>query len=100
LKYIRGDDNGADGLSRFCSNNDIFRTVEADAITSEDRIKMLQSYHEVAGHGSNKTMQYLMKNKVCWKGMDKDIKNFVKTCDVCEKAGQLRKNTKNKVIKV
>ena len=60
--------------------------------------KILEEYYLKAGHASANTMKYLIGNKYKWNGMFKDIENFVRRCIICSKAGEAKRNTKNKIV--
>jgi hypothetical protein len=49
----------------------------------------IRKYHDspTAGHpGIRKTLELLMRRKLCWKGMRKDVWNYIKGCIICQKA--------------
>ena len=51
--------------------------------------KLISEHHEtpIAGHfGIRKTFDRLCGGFV-WNGMQKDVEDFVRTCDVCQRAG-------------
>ena len=56
------------------------------------RFKMIQSYHDhkLRGHpGVRKTRELIMRD-VFWKGITKDIEDYVKACPVCRRAKAVR----------
>ena len=56
---------------------------------AEVRTKLISESHEtpLAGHfGIKKTMERL-RERVRWAGMRKEVQDFVRTCDVCQRAG-------------
>ena len=45
--------------------------------------------HELSAHFGIKSTQEKAKEKYYWKGMDKDIEEYVKSCDQCQKRGKI-----------
>ncbi|MGL5708894.1 MAG: reverse transcriptase domain-containing protein [Aeromonas sp.] len=99
VEYIKGEKNGADGLSRYCSNK-IESTIRNIDSSIENKNSILKSYHEISGHGTKNTMMFLMRNKFNWPNMARDIQIYVRDCDVCAEAGSILSNTKNRMIKI
>lgn len=61
--------------------------------------KILNEYHLKSGHGSKKTMLFLIKEKYSWPSMAKHIEEHIKSCIVCLKSGGENVNSKNRIIK-
>jgi hypothetical protein len=96
-EFIKGEKNGADGLSRFTTI--IARVERVKSITlQENQNKIIAEYHQISGHGSSNTMKFLIRKKYIWPGIFKDIENYVKECAICQRAGNEKINTKNKPI--
>ncbi|KAI5148608.1 hypothetical protein ENBRE01_0423 [Enteropsectra breve] len=94
VKYIAGEMNGADGLSRDID----YKVNQIVADSDEQHGEVIKSYHETSGHGTSKTMQFLMKDKYKWDGMEKEIETYVNECLICKKIGGKRRNTEHRVI--
>ena len=45
--------------------------------------------HELSAHFGIRATQEKAKEKYYWKGMDKDIEEYVKSCDQCQKRGKI-----------
>ncbi|WUR04295.1 endonuclease [Vairimorpha necatrix] len=97
--YIKGEVNGADGLSRQNPTEKDINIIEATGPSDEDRQKILESYHLDVGHASASTMSFMISQRYKWAGMHKDIKEHVEKCKTCLKSGYPLRNTKNKVIR-
>ena len=99
VEYIRGEDNAADGLSRYSG---VVKPLVAEVVRQEfdmlTRQRVLREYHEATGHGSADTIKFALKLKYSWDGIFKDIEEFVANCEVCAAAGRELVNTKNRVI--
>ena len=100
VKYIKGEENLSDILSRPTINQVNYQnaTLDCNKCSKETIETILSEYHIKSGHGSNNTMKFLLKDKYNWKTMYKDIENFTSQCKICLKAGLEKKNTKNKII--
>ncbi|WUR04954.1 endonuclease [Vairimorpha necatrix] len=97
--YIKGEVNGADGLSRQNPTEKDINIIEATGPSDEDRQKILESYHLYVGHASASTMSFMISQRYKWAGMHKDIKERVEKCKTWLKSGYPLRNTKNKVIR-
>ncbi|WUR03435.1 reverse transcriptase [Vairimorpha necatrix] len=97
--YIKGEVNGADGLSRQTPTEKDINIIEATGPSDEDRQKILESYHLYVGHASASTMSFMISQRYKWAGMHKDIKERVEKCKTWLKSGYPLRNTKNKVIR-
>ncbi|KAH0603046.1 uncharacterized protein H6S33_008050 [Morchella sextelata] len=99
------------------ANLEVFGTEEADAVITELATEwtpgsneathdgrwvvpgyavrqVIEDHHDrpVAGHlGRDKTLELIDRN-YWWPGMSTDVANFVKTCDVCQRAKQRRRH--------
>ena len=63
-------------------------------LTEEEKMKILQEFHEqpIGGHlGMNRTFDRL-KQYISWPGMKKEIEDYVRQCEICQK----NKITQNK----
>ncbi|KAF9762442.1 Transposon Tf2-11 polyprotein [Nosema granulosis] len=97
VEYIRGCTNVADACSReLCLN--VRRVEGTHELTDRQKKDVLRDYHETSEHGTANTMKFLLDGRYKWKGMIKDIKNFVKQCGICARSGGERTNTKNRMI--
>ena len=103
VEWIAGEDNGAaDGFSRLCalSDEDIeyaCSLFEAESIAClreekekipDDKYEIIQQFHnEVVGHiGFNKLVSKLMKAGHTWPNLRPHVRQFLRQCDVCQKA--------------
>lgn len=93
-KYIKGENNPADGLSR--QPNICLLDLQ---LTQNEKIQILSDYHKTSGHGSAHTMKFLLRDKYYWENQQQDIRNYIRGCLTCLKSGGLKRNTKNKVIR-
>ena len=93
MALIKGDDNGADGLSRYCPD---IASIVSRIENKED--ELLNEYHVATRHESACTMTKLLKEKYSWENMEKNIQHYVDTCWTREKAGNALQNSKNRVI--
>lgn len=97
--YIKGSDNAADILSRpNTSNNTGIMRIEKREVNEIDSKKILDEYHISSGHGGTSTIEFMIGQRYIWKGMHKDIKDFLAGCEVCLKSGEERIQTKNTPI--
>ncbi|MGL5690696.1 MAG: reverse transcriptase domain-containing protein, partial [Bacteroidales bacterium] len=95
--YIKGDDNFADGLSRYNDTSCIKAlAIEDYTLTKDTRSNILKSLHYESGHGSKKTMELMTEGKYNWEGLKQDIREITENCLTCKKVGSKRRNTKNK----
>ncbi|KAI5151484.1 hypothetical protein ENBRE01_2170 [Enteropsectra breve] len=92
IQYIQGEANGADGLSR------IRRVETKKNYSREETLEIMKEYHMKSGHGSAKTMQFLIEDKYEWENIKKDLEEYVRKCPICSIAGGKRINTKNRVM--
>jgi hypothetical protein len=98
-KYIRGEENAADGLSRYSETDS--KLLSSIEIAKDDAKKeIIQFYHLLLGHGSVNNMKFSLRNKYMWQGMFKDIDKLYKECFICNKSGGPRTNTKNRVFDI
>ena len=88
VEYIRGTSNPADVLSRI-NTSQVAATCKAvqDIETEDARKEILTQYHLELGHGSAGNMIYNLRKKYTWPNMYTEVKNFVKQCEICLKAG-------------
>lgn len=93
IKYIKGEENIADGLSR--CNRIEYETEDIDEISKQ---QIMREYHETLGHGTSNLMKFAIGQTYNWKGMYKDIEKFYNSCLTCLKAGTEKVNSKNKII--
>lgn len=94
VEYVRGEDNGADYLSR------VFGIEQRKEGTfSREEIKsILEEYHIKSGHGSANSMKFLLRRKYKWSNMYADIDEYVAKCVICLKSGEKIAQTKNNVV--
>lgn len=97
MEYIKGEDNIADGFSRYYKDKQINELTTLE-LTTELKEEILREYHKASGHGSCNTMKFMISQKYRWKSMYKDIENFCSRCRICLSLGGPRINTKNKII--
>ncbi|MGL5707185.1 MAG: reverse transcriptase domain-containing protein, partial [Aeromonas sp.] len=94
IEYLKGDDNYADGLSRFCPVN----AITTGSYSNENKFMILKNYHIASGHGSPDTMKFLLKEKYKWDKIFNDVDKYCESCQTCLKSGGPKVNTKNKII--
>src|SRR5688572_13341101 len=63
----------------------IMRVLKEDEI---DTIMFIMHNHEIGGHFGKDTTYEKIKTRYYWKGMYKDIEEYIKTCDTCQRRGQ------------
>jgi hypothetical protein len=63
----------------------IMRVLKEDEI---DTIIFIMHNHEIGGHFGKDTTYEKIKTRYYWKGMYKDIEEYIKTCDACQRRGQ------------
>ncbi len=84
IEYLKGELNFTDFLSRnICDNNSI------SVITGTGNNENLNILKDIMmlGHGSNKSMRYYCEGRYNWLNINKQIKEIVKCCRVCSRAG-------------
>jgi len=98
VEYIKGEDNGADGLSRSVEEE----TRDVNAIenlkSKEEKKKILEEVHELLGHGGKSAMKFFMADKTIWPEIYKDIDELVDECEICLRGGDERCNSKNSIV--
>jgi len=98
VEYIKGDINGADGLSRYTNEATVANITEKQ-YTQDEKKQILQELHMKLGHGSNGAMKFLANGRIKWDGMYKDIDKLIDSCIICLKGGEERHNGKHRVIR-
>lgn len=102
IVYIKGGDNIADCLSRINQakvTNENKRNKMVEGLTKDDIQTILKQYHIKSGHGSVKTMKFLIDQKFKWDRRNQDIEEYVQSCKTCQEAGPQRQNSKNRIIR-
>ncbi|KAI5151822.1 hypothetical protein ENBRE01_2411 [Enteropsectra breve] len=93
IEYIKGETNAADILSR-----NVREITESKQKTQEkpreQQTDMLELTHRVSGHGGASTMKFLLRD-TAWKGMHKEVEEYIKQCETCQKAGGTLLSTKH-----
>ena len=97
VKYIKGEDNGADALSRYSDEGPKVNVTQA-LRTSEQKYKILEDLHIKLGHGSKNAMKFFINGRIYWDGIYEEIDKFVDKCIICLRAGDELCNTHNRVI--
>lgn len=97
-KYIKGETNMADFLSRPQERKGIANIQEVK-INEEEKTELLRKFHRFTEHGSATTMKFILKSTYSWPGIGQDIERFIEKCGTCLKAGEAQQNTKNRIIK-
>src|SRR5216110_915795 len=72
-------------LYRKKKNGKILRVLKEG---ETDAILFMTHNHEMGGHFGVDTTYNKIADRYYWKGMYDDIKNYVKSCDTCQKRGQ------------
>lgn len=85
-------------MSRYCTEICTVQLKNRRELSNEQRKQVLEEYHYETGHGSVKTMMAALEGKYKWESIGKDVKEKVKRCCICARNGELRQNTKNKVL--
>jgi hypothetical protein len=98
VRYIKGETNIADGLSRPILEKTKINATTVQEFTEENKKEILKTYHIETGHGSSNTMKDAMRRKYNWTNMFKDIEEYQKACLTCLKAGEQKINTKNQIV--
>src|SRR5437763_5316609 len=65
-----------------------------------DTIMFIMHNHETEGHFEKDATYEKIKERYYWKGMYKDIEEYVKTCDTCQRRGQQGKKGYLNPIKI
>lgn len=101
VKYIRGECNIADSLTRSLSVLNIAQNPRLVKSITDTYVKkdIIREYHIATGHGSNSNMNFLIRKKYNWSGLSKDIQDYIKQCKICSLSGNELVNTKNSIIK-
>ncbi|KAI5151211.1 hypothetical protein ENBRE01_1973 [Enteropsectra breve] len=99
IQYIKGEENGADALSRYSTEKENDNKCNAILLNDEERNNVIKSYHITGGHASANNMKFLMKDKYTWPTLYKEIDKYVSQCKICLLSGNKLGNTLNKVIK-
>lgn len=99
VEYIKGESNAADCLSRNIQQEEKVNALKTIDKEMEKQM-ILKEYHTALGHGSARSMEFLLLKKYKWCGIKRDIKTFVKKCQICLRSGEERQNTKNRVFQV
>ena len=63
----------------------VLRVLKEDEI---DTIMFIMHNHETGGHFGKDTTYEKIKGRYYWEGMYKDIEEYIKTCDACQRRGQ------------
>ncbi|KAM0678913.1 hypothetical protein COBT_004206, partial [Conglomerata obtusa] len=89
VKYIKGDSNAADGLSRNVNaiNLQSNGSYQQRPFTDTEKINVLKNIHLESGHGSFCTMKFLMEKNYNWPKLNSSIIKFIKSCRICLKDG-------------
>jgi hypothetical protein len=69
-EYIKGENNAADGLSRYssiCKTELVNQKIPINDPNTQ--LKTLQEYHITSKHGSKNNMKHLLKDKFSWDNM-------------------------------
>lgn len=86
IRYIKGDENFSDHLSRDFEKVHVVQKIgNRKKLTEERGRQMLVYYHDLLGHGSVNNLRYVILGKYEWKNCNRDIENFVKNCTICQR---------------
>ncbi|KAI4293213.1 hypothetical protein PAPHI01_2487 [Pancytospora philotis] len=98
--YIKGENNAADGLSRYTqeATKGLKKEMHIAEVREDRQRTILQEYHCLSGHGSAATMKFLLCGRYSWATMHKDIDDWVNQCGTCQQAGHTRVNSKNRAL--
>lgn len=97
VRYVKGESNGADGLSRIFNINKQHK-VPTKEFTPEFSKKLIEEAHILLGHGSAQNMKRFIEPKYLNKETSKAIDERVKTCEICNQAADSRRQYKLKHI--
>ncbi|KAI5150401.1 hypothetical protein ENBRE01_1475 [Enteropsectra breve] len=99
IEYLKGDDNGADTLSRNVDTKQIIHHCNHITLSDTNKTEILKEYHLAGAHSSASNMAFMIKDKYSWPNLFKDIDHYVAQCEICLKSGNKLSNTKNRIIK-
>ena len=68
IVYIKGEHNTADGLSRQYTISNIYENY-----STQDKLRIIDKYHISSGHGSYQNMNFLLRKRYDWEGMNSDM---------------------------
>ena len=88
VEHIQGRVNFTDFLSRSMNScNFVGITGERPLVLPypEDRQEIIKSYHIETGHGREEVVKYQLARRYKWDGMNKEINEFIKKCEICQK---------------
>src|SRR6266540_402950 len=81
----------------------VWKSDELQRKTGKRKVKVLQNFQVIpllqvlhdsltAGHARVNKIFQVVQQRYYWPQMFEDIRNYVKTCDDCQRRGELRKN--------
>lgn len=62
-------------------------------------MEIIREYYLKNGHGSVRSIQILLRKRYRWPELGRLVKKIVFECGICNRAGDLKQNTKKKAIK-
>ena len=89
IEHLKGQLNFTDFLSRaFQCQNAIVNVnhIEKINVLPAERKETLEKAHIATGHGGKGAMKYFCTNKYYWKGMEREISEYVKNCATCKRS--------------
>ena len=70
VKYIKGEGNITDGLSRPSETSKSVSRIREE-FNNDEKYKIFNEYHLKLGHGSKNSMEFLIKTRYNWDGFTK-----------------------------
>jgi len=79
--------SGQDAAGSLSGDKKKLEFIDVPVIPASLQKKMLRLFHDCpeAGHLGVKKTQHRLVNRVFWNGMKKDIKEYIGSCDVCQR---------------
>jgi hypothetical protein len=92
IEYVKGKENAvADCLSRLAETTFLGALRQRGILSEEARRKISQYHNEYTGHrGAERTLELLIQYGETWKGMRRDVRQFIRECPFCQKMSQIK----------
>lgn len=104
LEYLKGSYNHTDYLSRIAPQRSCIQSCTIHTchqmskhqkvqIPTGNKQETLKFYHELTGHGGEKSLKYHITRKYEWRGLDTEIRKYISECELCQLNGKNRKES-------